>query len=420
MISSTRAASLWDAAADACLLTVAAGSALNLAAGQGALALLCLLLLARSWVADAAWTQTLKALGSVWWLPLGFVGACVLSSVVTVAPWPGLFDATRWRGMLAIPACGVALALRGPTMAVRCAQVFAAGCALHACVGAWQVWSGATPLADLLHIPLERRVIPAPDRPDLRAAGGLFYNRVRLSHVLSAGAATAFAVAAWSVRGRVAWLLCGAMATVGLVLTYGRAALGALVVAVALGGLVVALRSGPVGRRRVWSVMVAGALAGAGVLVAVPPVRDRMASAVDVTRNLDRLFLWARGSEMAVDHAPYGTGFGGYSVVRDAYYNRVQDTVESRAMSHNQYISLLAEAGVLGLLLWLWMWGALFLTTWRNPALANTAGALGAFTFHAATLAHDPLYQAECALAWAFCGALMMSMPQAAPVENRT
>ena len=108
-----------------------------------------------------------------------------------------------------------------------------------------------------------------------------------------------------------------------------------------------------------------------------------------------------------MDYAPYGTGFGGYSVVRDAYYDKRDPSFQSRAMSHHLPLTLLAETGLLGLMAWLWMWWELYkhVLSTRN-ALAWAAGA-GAFTFHAATLVHDPVYQSECALAWGLCGALM-------------
>jgi O-antigen ligase len=389
------------------MLALALGSALNLALGQGALAALTAVLVVRAARGDAALAQAVRRLGDAFGVPAVMVGALAMSSLLTAAPWPGGFDGTRWRGLLALPVGALALSLRGPLLALRCAQVFAAGCAVHALVGLYQVWTGAAPLADLLRIPPERRVIPAPDRADLRAAGGFFYNRVRLSHVLAAGAAVSVGLAWRRGAAWVGWAAAAALTVVGLMFTYGRAALGALGITLAVAAVLLGWRQNANQRRRMLGVAGALAVGVVAALAALPAVRERMASAVDVTRNLDRLFLWGRGVEMASDHAPYGTGFGGYAVVRDAYYNRVMDTMESRAMSHNLLLSLLAETGVAGLLMWLWAWWALFRRAWVEAAPAAVLGALAAATFHAATLAHDPVYQAECALAWATCGALM-------------
>lgn len=397
---------------DAAMVALAFGAAINLATAQGALMCLVLLLAVRAVMNDPALQVARTRVGPAAAVTGLMLGAFALSSLVTTTPWPGWFEATRWRGLAAMPLGVLALGIRGPRLAARCLTVFAAGCAVHALVGIWQVRTGDHPLAELLQVPADRWVIPAPGRDDLRAAGGLFYNRVRLSHLLAAGTAACLGLTLWR-RGlaRAAWAMASAACFGGLMLTYGRAALGALVACVAVAAGLAAWRAGSA-RRRKLAVLGSGVLV-AGVLVvgAVPAVRARMATAVDISRNQDRLFLWGRGSEMAMDHAPVGTGFGGYAMVRDAYYDRLYDAFRSRAMSHHLLLSLLAETGVAGLLLWLWAWWSLFALAWRSGHPVALCGALAAATFHAATLVHDPVYQSECAVAWAFCGALMATPP---------
>lgn len=407
MTPSSDVATLEDHALEGTLLLYSLGSALNLALGQAVLPVLCVLLLLRFFRRDPALLGALTRFGPPAAAATVFLLACVASNLMTPAPFPGFFDATRWRPLFGVVVGGLGLATLTTRTSWRCALVFAAGCAVHGLLGFYQARTGASPLADLLHIPAERRTWPAPDNPSLFSAVGLFYNRVRLSHVLAAGCGMSAAMALLQPRWRAVWMACAASSLLGLMFTYGRAALGALLVTLVVLALVQLRGLSTVARRRV--VWATGGLLAVVVVtvVAVPSVHARMATAVDVSRNQDRLFLWGRGAEMAQDHAPYGTGFGGYSVVRDPYYNRRDPSVQSRAMSHNLLLTLLAETGVLGLMAWLWMWWELFKSMLRTRNAVAWAGGVGAFTFHAATLAHDPLYQSECALAWGFCGALM-------------
>jgi O-antigen ligase len=286
------------------------------------------------------------------------------------------------------------------------------GCAAHALLGLYQAATGNAPFAELLQVPHERWVMPAPGAVELHAAGGLFYNRVRLSHVLAAGVAVQMGL--WPLTQdrprRVMLAIACTVTCAGLLATYGRAALGALTLTLLGAGVLGMAHKAHSNSRRplLWAAVVL--LAGMALTVSmVEPIRARLLSTVALAQNADRLFLWGRGAEIAMDHAPLGAGVGGYSMVRNAYYDRVDDSVQSRAMSHNLLLSLLAETGFLGLLAWLWLWWALYARAWRSRSPVALCGALGATTFHAATLAHDPLYQSECALAWGLVGALMVA-----------
>ncbi|MEW5855006.1 MAG: O-antigen ligase family protein [Myxococcota bacterium] len=404
--------SLDDLALDGSMLALSFGAALNLSTGQIAIVLVGLALLLRLVRNPHALAPHARTLGPALAAPVAFILLCLLSSVTTPVAWPGSFDATRWRPLVGIPLGALALMVRGPGLAIRCALVFAVGCAVHAGIGLYQVATGEAPLADLLRVPLDKRQVPAPGREDLFSAVGLFYNRVRLSHVLAAGVAVSTGMLLVRSRARVLLVASGLLGFAGLMATFGRAALGALMMTLAGLAVWLALRGDPARRARRLR------LAGVGIAVmllavaAVPPARARLLTALDVGHNQDRIFLWGRGAEMAMDHAPTGTGFGGYAVVRDAYYDRINDTIQSRTMSHNLLLSLLAETGVLGLMAWLWMWWALFRQVMSTRGTVAISGLLGAATFHAATLAHDPLYQSECALAWGFCAILMCAPPE--------
>lgn len=395
------------------MLALAGGAAMNLAVGQAALVCTALVLVVRACTGDDRVLRVAQDLRPALCATLFFLVACLLSNLLTPAAWPGAFEATRWRALVAIPVGALALGVRGPRLAWWCAAVFAVGCGVHGGVGLYQALTGDSPFADVLGVPLSKRSVPAPGIPGLRSAVGFFYNRVRLSHVLAAGVAVGVGIAVLGQRARVVVLASSCVALMGLVATFGRAALMALMVTLAVAAAIKVLwgnaqRRGP----RLLAASVALVTVMAGVL-AVPPARARLSTGLSISQNQDRLFLWGRGAEMAMDHAPVGTGLGGYAVVRDAYYDRVNDSIQSRAMSHNLLLSLLAETGLLGLLAWLWMWWALLKRAWRAGSPVALAGMLGAASFHAATMAHDPLYQSECALAWGLCGALMASPPEA-------
>lgn len=87
----------------------------------------------------------------------------------------------------------------------------------------------------------------------------------------------------------------------------------------------------------------------------------------------ERKVLWSNHFQIFEDHPIFGVGYGQNTKVLPEYYekNKVAErTLVSHA--HNQYLHLAAGTGVIGLLLYLLMWGFFFWTSillWRNPNL---------------------------------------------------
>ncbi len=80
------------------------------------------------------------------------------------------------------------------------------------------------------------------------------------------------------------------------------------------------------------------------------PVSDRLASSFDMTEgsNTERLANWAQAYDIIVAHPLRGVGLGGY-------ISHVDPRADYRTpiYAHNLYLDIMAEMGVIGLLLWL-------------------------------------------------------------------
>lgn len=112
------------------------------------------------------------------------------------------------------------------------------------------------------------------------------------------------------------------------------------------------------------------------------------------TSRMD-IFRW--GWEIFKDHPLLGTGGGGYN----ALYHQYQEYLHWTREAHNHYIQVLVEAGLLGLISFISIWGYLLSGLWRkgrtypaaeadadnhalNIAISGTAAALYTLLLHAA------------------------------------
>src|SRR5262249_42486222 len=111
------------------------------------------------------------------------------------------------------------------------------------------------------------------------------------------------------------------------------------------------------GRRspRARAAVLAGAALAVGLAALHPGVRARFRSGFDLEGNSDRVFLWARALEVIRDHPLAGVGFANYQNVLGPHYDRVDPAFRMRTWAHNTELSLLAEAGPLGLLALGWV-----------------------------------------------------------------
>jgi O-antigen ligase len=179
-------------------------------------------------------------------------------------------------------------------------------------------------------------------------------------------------------RLAVPWLLM----LWGLILTYTRGAwLG-----FAAGVLTVA---GTIRRGR-WVPLVGLLLLAAAALMAPRELRHRFLSMTDPGEAgvRERVYMWRSGLAMWRQRPLLGVGPGG--VKRDySRYARPEAFKKRTGHVHNTPLQILVERGVLGLIAWLWIWGAFYAGAIgqlrRLPSEARTeraivVGSIGAIT----------------------------------------
>lgn len=182
---------------------------------------------------------------------------------------------------------------------------------------------------------------------------GLIHNQ--LAPVLVCGAVLAAAFAAVKSRPiafRVAAVAAGCCCIIGLVLTGSRGGFIALMVALTVG----VIFAGRHRRARVFPIVVVAALLTvAGVVAFAPPVvKDRITGAGDGSGRTD---IWRVGVEMVKANPVMGVGAGNFQArlpeyVLEAGLIRRNDAIVNRPRgTHNIYLRVLSQLGIVGLLL---------------------------------------------------------------------
>lgn len=191
----------------------------------------------------------------------------------------------------------------------------------------------------------------AREEPWTALAGYLATLRVNVHHTDLNAAGSYFAMTVLMAlffvpRARVPGLLASALIAAGLWISGSRTALAAVCAAIA-GAAVLWLRAQ--GRRRAAIALVAaGTLAGAAVLWARYPEGRNAdpALALQIRLELARAALAMTG-----DHPWFGIGLGRFFELSEAYVDMPRYIVRENA--HNNYLQILAELGVPGLVLFL-------------------------------------------------------------------
>lgn len=219
---------------------------------------------------------------------------------------------------------------------------------------------------------------------------------------LVAPLAISLALWAWSsrprpaMRWRLALLAAAAITSLGLLVSWSRGAWLAFAAAVAVVILAHTRRAAPL-------VLALAGLAALAVAVfggaeALPAaVTGRLSDLgqyvrlVDISRSevtdanfavIERLAHWQAALDMWRDHLWLGVGAGNYAVAYAAY--NLPRWYEALGHAHNVYLNFAAEAGLLGLLAYLWLWIASLVQAGRVSASSSRftaavgAGVLGA------------------------------------------
>ncbi|MBR0682678.1 O-antigen ligase family protein [Roseomonas eburnea] len=308
---------------------------LTVAAALGLFALLPLLAAGRAWSADARIALPLAACGALWlWLVLA--GAWSPSRTILQAK---LSDAV----LLGPPMLLAGLAVAGEGRALR------AGADVALAIGVFVAGAIAWGLAT--------------DRVVLGGLPGAQPEQVRVQYQI-AGLAIASAAALAAVRAaearhiaaRLAWLALVTLLAAAALLPGGRAALAALVLALAVAPAIALWRRGRRGQALGWPFAV---FAGAALMLAAvlgdPPLAaglrtvERLAEG-EVAQSSGRLALWRAAAEQGGAALPWGLGTGGFAIAAGHGERR-------GLYPHNHPLEALAEGGLPGLLFWVVAFG---------------------------------------------------------------
>lgn len=231
-------------------------------------------------------------------------------------------------------------------------------------------WS--LPIPAVLRVPVER-VHETFGGEERYAAGGFFFHRLRLAHASIAALGPALATALRPVSMRRRGLAAAlAVACVGcIVLAYARAALLTAFLLVLVAGLAVARSA----RVRIGVLVLVVAVAGAAVVS--PGWHARLGAASENFVGGERALARAAGWDLVRGHPWLGVGFGNYRTAALARQPVTGITDLLSRDAHSIALTVWAETGLPGILLWVALQASLVLGLLRRGRGGNPV-ALGA------------------------------------------
>lgn len=245
----------------------------------------------------------------------------------------------------------------------------------------------------------------APGEPEQRAGLGLYYHRLKLAHhaVAFLGLALALAKsAATRLRGTG---IAFALLLVGCIwATYARASLGA---AILISGAWLLLTFG----RRAIAPLIALCLLTGALVAFSPSWQQRFEKLSGSWIGFDRRFSWSAAATLAREHPMTGVGFGNHQqavLLRierpaageppsprfDRYLSSLARYLDTRLITldaHNILLTVFAETGLVGLVLFALLHLSLFTALFRRHReghLAATAALLAFVGFHCLGVVH--------------------------------
>ncbi len=351
-----------------------------------------------------------------WW-PLGLFVAWAIAAPALAGRLPTATGLARIVDWLLIPFA--AFAVRSlPTrhrnkIATICALVFLLSCALAAMqnFGLWPSRS-AFERFSWTRIPFYRVYEPVRETEGRFMAGGLLFHRLKFAHV-GGLYVLAFLVLGLSARARLRafWLATSAVGFLSvLAFPYARAASVAL--ALSTGVALALIRSSH--RRAPIAAFIVAAL----ILVAAfayRPMRERFLVGLTSAGSGDREEILSTGLRAVEEHPVVGVGLGQF---RPSFFGSAttpKHVIENPGKAHNEFLSIAAETGVPGLLLFV------FFLAWLgrsfDPRDPFGIFGLSALTFFSIlSLAHDPLIHAPFSMALALSFAVASAR---APMSRR-
>jgi len=210
--------------------------------------------------------------------------------------------------------------------------------------------------------------------------------------------------------GRIAIPACAALAVMwaGLLISFSQSSFAALLVVVAGAAFVF-------WRWRALIAIVAAAAVLAGIAVAQPQVRNRLQHRTVHSLNeasSGRASLVAVGVRIARAHPVRGVGVGGF---KRTYAHRVHlpGKEPKKAASHTTPVTVAAETGLPGLLLFAWLLVAAFRQAFRRrPGPLRLAAGLGLAAIFCHSLFYADFF--EDPMTWGLLGLAALGAPQVA------
>jgi O-antigen ligase len=145
------------------------------------------------------------------------------------------------------------------------------------------------------------------------------------------------------------------------------------------------------GKRSFLAVGVCAGLFGLFLLLGGVGVRGRYALTFDLENNISRLEIWQANIDMIKERPFLGWGYGNYKKFRDFYYQRYPE-VSITSHSHNNFLQVWVDGGVLGLGAFVYLFWVVLRAGWqayrllpieaeplRTLALGGTLSILGFF-----------------------------------------
>lgn len=365
------------------------------------------------------------------WPLLAVLAALGLSLLAAPSYREGLPELLKWLQVLALYLATAALLPR-QRVGWLLAGVLAAAAA-QALLGLYQFLTQSGPDAFIL---LGR----------FMRAFGAFRQPNPYAGYLGLVAPLAISLALWSWRNRrrtgiglsLALSAVAALISLGLLVSWSRGAWLAFAAAVAVVVLAHSRRAAPAvlalaaGAVLALSVFGAADLLPASVIGRLSELQQYV-GLVDVTRTevtdanfsvIERIAHWQAALAMWRDHLWLGVGAGNYAVVYDQY--NLPRWYEPLGHAHNVYLNFAAEAGLLGLLAygWLWLaalWQALRRATARDPFVsALGAGILGGLAAASVHNFFDNLWVQHIYLTLALLLGLLAVLAAPSPDESLT
>jgi len=357
---------------------------------------------------------TVRGALRAWWPLVAFLAWALLVPALS-GHRPSGTGVARLLDFVGIPVAAMAIGHLSGARRVRLAWilsgVFLVSCAVAGLqhFGMWPSQEALQPLR-WMRLSFERVYEAVPGTENRFMAGGLLFHRLKFSHI--GGMAVAFALGVGlhlKGRRRTAALVVAAVGLVSVGLfPYARAASVALV---AVMGLVVLL-----GLPRRVALPACAAVLGLAVLTLAVnrPMRERFLNSSTEKGSGSRSALLETGLCAVRANPVTGVGPGRFQARLWATPDMPDQAREHPGKAHNQFVSMAAETGVPGAILFVLLLGWV---AWRLPRnRPEGLGALGALVFFCLlSLLHDPLFHVQASQALVLIlGAGLSAVPRRA------